>query len=436
MTEKFAFGNMLTWTFIVFSTVLFSGRLQSQSFENVPLYIWNGFSHHWGYNHRVNRLGDYLEVKEGKVSVVHTAASGSGADVADFTSYYTKVEAPGIARKYGVTRIHLEGRKGNLIECGQWVTAELKTVPERGCAVVLNGFDLFPTEGFKPDKFIEFQVSIDSVTYLEPEPFLPDANGSFPEPVKVSFYIRVAFNFACSTPECARFKRISSYELDVHWLTFISDFSSEMQRVANPISWTKDSLPSGRLSSHPLPEDFADPFQVKSSIGSPSNSSSYPSNPGNSPSNSGSSPSNSGSSPSTKKPAPNNYAPALGITGFGLQLGEKDLHFADFDLNVRMVDDVEDQRTKAISDTYFGQWKPGMYDGYRTYYAGWPKLPAKWVVKKTPGMGTLKLDFVWLGFNGATIEQDSVSGQVEWLTRHGKQESSGGEKAVTRVGIE
>lgn len=399
MSEKFAFENIRNWTFTIFCLVLFSGQLYSQSQNNSPLYLWNGFSHHWGYNHRVNRLGDYLEFSGSKedpeVAVVHTAASGSGADVAEFSSFYTEVKAPHIFQTTGVEKIHLEGRKGDLLEVGRWVTTDLSTLTAPNCEVLLNGFDLYPSEGYKPDKFIEFQLRIDSVSYSAPV-----LNGPSSQPGQVSFYIRVAFNFACTTPECPRMKRISSYELEVHWGAIEGDFFSQQHHIKRLTKWTKDSLPRNPILKGRIPKEIES------------------------------------SSMNRKIADPDSYHPSLGISGFGLQLEDKDLHFADFNFNVRIEENEGSGVTKSLLSSYFGQWTPGMYDAYRKHYAGWPKLPAKWVVKKAAGQGVLRIDYLWLGFKDAEIEQGSVSGQVEWLTRHGKQESSGGEKALTRIPVQ
>ena len=63
--------------------------------------IWMGFEHEWTYNHRLNRLGDYVSQPEfdgfeHPVKHYHTGATGLGWDEALFTSYYTVVKANGI----------------------------------------------------------------------------------------------------------------------------------------------------------------------------------------------------------------------------------------------------------------------------------------------------------------------------------------------------
>ena len=78
--------------------------------------IWQGFSHQWGYNHRINRLGDWVEnVSEGDSCIVkgtHTAASGSGADIATFAQYFTTVHSDLVETRSGVATFNLSGKEG------------------------------------------------------------------------------------------------------------------------------------------------------------------------------------------------------------------------------------------------------------------------------------------------------------------------------------
>src|SRR5437868_4718032 len=61
--------------------------------------IWQGFHHQWTYNHRINCIGDYVELyidTSNSPRSTHLSASGSGPDITTYDSYYTLVESDDI----------------------------------------------------------------------------------------------------------------------------------------------------------------------------------------------------------------------------------------------------------------------------------------------------------------------------------------------------
>jgi len=156
--------------------------------------IWQGFHHRWEYNHRVNRFGSYVDYRRDRDNVLkafagHTAASGTGADVAHFSEFVTGVDATGVVFQpaYGET----------LVECLRGATTpyrikvELDLAPELvgkdNYTVVLNGFDLYADA--HSAKIVSFDLEITDPTLY--------AQGT-----KMRFNILGSLCFDCRSPEC------------------------------------------------------------------------------------------------------------------------------------------------------------------------------------------------------------------------------------------
>src|SRR3712207_798464 len=85
--------------------------------HDAPAVLWQGFHHGWTYNHRLNRIGDWIvqtPSTDGELDarVKHSAASGSGEDEAAWKSFYTVLQS-GTVRFHpvDVERIHLGGEE-------------------------------------------------------------------------------------------------------------------------------------------------------------------------------------------------------------------------------------------------------------------------------------------------------------------------------------
>jgi hypothetical protein len=157
--------------------------------------IWQGFHHAWAYNHRLNRLGSYVRPHQpadgGQGAIVgHTAASGTGGDVARFSEFVTHVEAGEVGFQ--------EGCGEATIECPRAMTTafrirvdDLDLAPElvgkETYTVLLNGFDLCAER--HADKLIAFDLEVTDPTVY--------ANGT-----KIRFNILGELCFDCRTAEC------------------------------------------------------------------------------------------------------------------------------------------------------------------------------------------------------------------------------------------
>lgn len=154
--------------------------------------IWRGFHHAWRYNHRLNRLGSYLQRTDETDpgwKVVHTAASGTGPDTAQFCDLYTEVAAPDVTFEPTQQKVRLQGDEATTVVETTPVSVpiddDLAGFDEY--AVVLNGFDIVSEAD--ADKLMSMTVSV--------------SQPSAPSGGSLSFEASVSFEADCGTPECS-----------------------------------------------------------------------------------------------------------------------------------------------------------------------------------------------------------------------------------------
>jgi len=159
--------------------------------------LWQGFRHRWRYNHRVNRLGSYVEhtSRSGDActaTVVNTAASGTGPDRAVFSTVYSKIRAEGVGFQSGVCKIPLAATEETLKLLDEPVQIELgpALAGKENYVVLLNGFDLVADR--EADKLMTLALETS-----DPE---VDSSRS-----RLSFHLRGGFRVDCSSPECDLF---------------------------------------------------------------------------------------------------------------------------------------------------------------------------------------------------------------------------------------
>lgn len=153
--------------------------------------LWRGFEHEWGYNHRLNRLGSYVEPHvDGDWTVGHTAASGSGEDDVEYRDYYTDLDAVGVGFEAGFEQLTIESTEGETYQ----IEDETVRVPLSGpvadrdaYTVVLNGFDLYSNKD--ADKLKSFML-----TATQPE--VVDGGDA------LEFDVRGFLNVDCDSLEC------------------------------------------------------------------------------------------------------------------------------------------------------------------------------------------------------------------------------------------
>lgn len=180
--------------------------------------IWGGFDQAWGYNHRVNRLGDYVGSPDCDdqgacfAQAVHTAASGTGSDIAQYRSRMTVVDAPGVGFLQGATEFHVADRHGE----GQVLHyATTQEVPARGLLhgrehldVVLGGFDVRSLRD--PDKLSSLSMAVSGARYVPGED-------------KVAFDVDLTLRMDCDSIECMMASRGVDYAVSVMWTVIAGD---------------------------------------------------------------------------------------------------------------------------------------------------------------------------------------------------------------------
>ena len=205
--------------------------------------IWNGFHHVWDYNHRINRLGDWFEVRdigdELKVDLVHAAASGSGADKLNYTSFYASVISEKIQTLQDNISFRMYGKEGETIEASHIVNGHLPDYFNRNVnyAVLIAGLDKYSrTNGVrgdgKADKIYEFELKLMPITVLD--------NGDF------SFNIQARLAGDCSSPECLAGPEQDWFDYQITCYYQILAFEGNLlsDSLYNTYSWDKPT--SGR----------------------------------------------------------------------------------------------------------------------------------------------------------------------------------------------
>lgn len=328
--------------------------------------IWQGFTQTWGYNHRINRLGDFVKSwPAGDSCIVHSmhaAASGSGADQAAFTQYYALV-ASGLLETYeGSTTLHFSGKEGAYLVDSMYMDIEMPSANDSTVAyeVLLNGMDLYTTNGAKADKIQTLDLAIDSVWRDIAQR-------------KLWFRVRGALQFACSSAECEPLNQVVDYALDVHYLVLGGHgFHAARATYGGGRNWEKH-------------DPNAAPLQARVALLGEAR---YP-------------------------------KASAGITGLHLQLDDE-YHMLRWDSRLHPVSYANGLLLVDLCMT-FVQNDPAMWDHYRERYLGHPKPPAKWVVHAQSGSMAWEMDISLLQFEEATISQASRTGKIDWSTQPGNQ---------------
>ncbi len=341
------------------------GILAAQNAQtSIP--VWQGFSQYWGYNHRINRLGDWLEVSNQaggpNVQPLHFAASGSGSDIAAVAQYYSTVNATEVDSKTGFVTFEIDGREGDQIELSEEIEILLQApLPSSdNFEVVLRGFDLTTAGDAKADKLHAFSVKVVDLAQVA-------SQKGFKAKIAVSLKMN------CSSPECQLFNQELKYSLRVYWTAIWGrGFQSKMENIEATKSWDKkqanvDSLPQ-RLAL----------------VGNPH----YPNM-------------------------------TAGIKGFSIELDDEH-HFLAWETWINPATTFQNMLWMECG-LNFVKHSPTMFSAFRNNYTGWPTPPAKWVVHRGAGSAKMSMDICMLMFKDAEIKRFSDSKTIRWKTRPGKQ---------------
>lgn len=159
------------------------------------MFVWRGFRHSWTYNHRLNRLGNWLDsgARESPESVAtahHAARSGSGDDTAEWLMGYSVPRAHGVrfiplAPEVFWLRSHEGRRVEQRRSCAVRLPDDL-ALPDRRI-VLLNGFELVSNRD--ADKLRSFSL-------LASEPVVDTTSR------ELTFELTVALEVDCDSLEC------------------------------------------------------------------------------------------------------------------------------------------------------------------------------------------------------------------------------------------
>lgn len=206
--------------------------------------LWRGFSHQWTYNHRLNRLGNYIDNSDYnglpyKAQLVHTAATGVGGDVGYFDSQFTYLGIRGLSVESGTYTIDFMGKEGEMHNFAQKITIEAKKSyagDKVRCVVLLNGFDIVSEE--KADKLELFSLDVSNAEYLSASE-------------KIQFDLGATLLVTCKSLECSRFKNKFNYKIKVNFLALIGPadtFNAVEQHSRKVYNWDKKA----ELNTQPL----------------------------------------------------------------------------------------------------------------------------------------------------------------------------------------
>lgn len=177
----------------------------SQIQDHNKALIWRGFEHRWTYNHRINRIGSHVSLKNGEGYCMHYSATGLGSDSTFAKTHYTYVEAPNVSFKETEIKILVNGEEGDLLTKTAQVYLDLDEWMQNKAHydVLVNGFE------------VKSMVKADQLQLLR---FLVEDPIYTKETQQI--YLTANFNLVtnCRTLECELFKNQTAYELTLHLL--------------------------------------------------------------------------------------------------------------------------------------------------------------------------------------------------------------------------
>src|ERR1043165_1115708 len=191
--------------------------------------VWRGFEHEWTYNHRCNRLGDFVTCNDGKPQAGHISATGLGADSTYFNSYYTLVSSPDLSFKEGVSNIRIKTMEKQLAEgtYDVFVPCDDRLKNRDHYSTFLNGFTVRSERA--PDKIQLLRLHVEDPVYV-------------PADNQLKFTINYSFVFNCQSVECPQVTDKVDYELTVYYLIAAYDEANatvSQYFFSNSYIWTR-----------------------------------------------------------------------------------------------------------------------------------------------------------------------------------------------------
>ncbi|QQR99049.1 MAG: hypothetical protein IPK18_05940 [Sphingobacteriales bacterium] len=172
--------------------------------------VWQGFEHQWKYNHRLNRIGDYIAQSNTPTdqkkyfSSVHTGATGLGKDSAVFKSYFSTIKTDLIDYSPGVETFTIQGKQAKYYEFTRIVFVPITNINhQKNVTAILNGFDIVSNSG--ADKIQMLNLEVTDVEQCQ-------------KPDTLRFKIKIALVFNCTSFECNRLNKKIDYTITLRYL--------------------------------------------------------------------------------------------------------------------------------------------------------------------------------------------------------------------------
>ena len=190
--------------------------------------IWRGMEHEWTYNHRINRMGNYVSFDGENGYSLHSSATGLGSDSSYSRTYYTFVESPYLYFKEIVVTVSIKGKEGELlttvneqnVDLDQWMKG--KDV----YAALISGFEIMSL--LKADQLQVFRCFVEN-------PIIENQTGQ----LKLKTHLDLVTN--CKSLECQVLNKQTAYEIKVPILIIAYDYNNAaLTNTYNTISYDWD----------------------------------------------------------------------------------------------------------------------------------------------------------------------------------------------------
>jgi len=206
--------------------------------------LWRGFHHTWRErNHRMNRLGSYIEDISCSSSpctgtLVHGASPGMDNDTSEHVTFYTKIAANDVGLQSGHTTFTVTGDENSIIHTvkAMQVNASSNTRDRDRYAVLINGFNFCSnTEAKKP---VTVMVKIHDEHYD-------------PSTDTINFLIETWLELDCNTLECDLGREDISYPTRVSYVIVAGDSGLFVSRkdFSREYDWEDDIVDLETISS-------------------------------------------------------------------------------------------------------------------------------------------------------------------------------------------
>lgn len=190
-----------------------AGHTQADTLYNSAAVVWGGFTHQWSYNHRLNRLGSYIENPPEftgfpfTASFYHTSATGLGPDAGTYNGFYSYVAANGVVIQPAQKSIRFSGKLGDMHNATFEVLADAPKDFNVNYhhTVIINGFDIVSER--RADKLQMLRISVSKGYYI-------------PVTCQIRFTIDAALLVRCQSVECNYLNDRFDYTINLQFLIF------------------------------------------------------------------------------------------------------------------------------------------------------------------------------------------------------------------------